>query len=195
METLISLAIGIALSAAAGFRLLVPFLVLSIAAVFGHFPVSADVEWVNTFPALEALGIAVLVETLMYYIPWLDHVLDAIALPASMVAGTLITASFGTDLNPFLQWSLAIIAGGGVAGAMKGLTGFSRLTSTATTGGLGNFVITTLELIGAAVLSLVAIALPKLTLILVLPLVVGLATAGVWFWMKRRQFLQTAIEH
>lgn len=195
METLISLAIGIALSAAAGFRLLVPFLILSIAAVLGHFPVSADVEWVNTFPALEALGIAVLVETLMYYIPWLDHVLDAIALPASMIAGTLITASFGTDLNPFLQWSLAIIAGGGVAGAMKGLTGFSRLTSTATTGGLGNFVITTLELIGAIVLSLVAIALPKLTLILVLPLVVVLTGAGIWFWMKKRQSLQPAIEH
>jgi hypothetical protein len=187
METFISLVIGIALSAAAGFRLLVPFLVMSIAAIFGHFPISPDVQWVGTYPALEALGVAVLVETLLYYIPWLDHLMDAIALPASMIAGTLITASFGTDLNPFLQWSLAVVAGGGTAGAIKGLTGLSRLTSTATTGGFGNFIVTTLELIGAVVLSGLAIVLPKLAFALALLLIVLLALIAVRFWLKRRQ--------
>ncbi|WP_421659063.1 DUF4126 domain-containing protein [Leptothermofonsia sp. ETS-13] len=112
--------------------------------------------------------------------------MDAIALPTSIIAGTLITASFGTDLNPFLQWSLAVIAGGGVAGAVKGMTGFSRLASTATTGGLGNFVVTTLELVGAIALSVLAIVLPKLALVLVLLLIGSLVGAGVWFGLKRK---------
>lgn len=171
METLISLCIGIALSAAAGFRLLVPFLALSIAALFGHFPVGPDLQWVNTYPALETLGVAVLAEILVYYIPWLDHLLDVISLPMSMLAGTLITASFGADLDPLWQWSLAIVAGGGAAAAARSVSGFSRLTSTLTTGGFGNFIITSLEVVGAIVLSTLAIVVPKLAGLLVLLLI------------------------
>jgi hypothetical protein len=193
METIISLCIGLALSAASGFRLLIPFLALSVAAIFGHFPISPDLEWVGTYPALEAFAIAVLAETLMYYVPWLDHLMDVIALPASMVAGTLITASFTTHLDPFLQWSLAVVAGGGTAAAIKGLTGTSRLTSTLTTGGFGNFIVTTLELLGAVILSLMAIVLPKLALILV-PLIGALVIwQGFRFW-KKRQSLQPSTE-
>lgn len=186
METLISLLIGISLSAAAGFRLLVPFLVMSAAALFGHLPITPDLDWVGTYPALEALGVAVVVETLIYYIPWLDHLLDAIALPASILTGTLITASFGTDLNPFLQWSLAIIAGGGTAGAVKGLTGLSRLTSTGVSGGLTNFIVATVELVGAAIISILAIALPKLTFLFVVLLIMLLAGFVAYRWWRGR---------
>jgi hypothetical protein len=195
METIISLCIGLALSAASGFRLLVPFLALSIAAIFGHFPVSPDLQWVGTYPALEAFAIAVLAETLLYYIPWLDHLMDVVALPASMIAGTLITASFATHLDPFLQWSLAVIAGGGVAAAVKGLTSTSRLASTLTTGGIGNFIVTTLELVGAVVVSVLAIALPKLAIVLAPLLAILIIWQGFRFWSKHQQSLQPSVEN
>lgn len=130
MEILTSLLVGVGLSAAAGFRILVPFLALSLAAIWGHFPVSPELQWVSSFPALEALTIGLVLEVLAFYIPWFDHVLDAITFPASIIAGTLITAAFASDLDPFLQWSLAIVAGGGAAAAAKTLAGGSRLTST-----------------------------------------------------------------
>ncbi|WP_448604052.1 DUF4126 domain-containing protein, partial [Thermoleptolyngbya sp.] len=116
---IIDLCIGIGLSAAAGFRLLVPFLVLSVAALFGHFPVAPDLQWVDSTPALLALGVAVLVEIIAYFVPWLDTLLDLIAFPASIVAGTLLTAAFSSGLDPFLRWSLAILAGGGAAGRLR----------------------------------------------------------------------------
>ncbi|HIK39171.1 DUF4126 domain-containing protein [Thermoleptolyngbya oregonensis NK1-22] len=157
---IIDLCIGIGLSAAAGFRLLVPFLVLSMAALFGHFPVAPDLQWVDSFPALLTLGVAVLVEVIAYFVPWLDTLLDLVAFPASIIAGTLLTAAFSSGLDPFLRWSLAILAGGGAAGAMRGLSGFSRQLTTIFTGGLANFLITSLEILIAVVLSVLAIALP-----------------------------------
>jgi len=186
MELLISLVIGIGLSAAAGFRLLVPFLFLSLAALFGHFPVSPELAWVGTFPALEALTIGLFLEVLAYYIPWLDHLLDAITLPLSMMAGTLITAAFTAHLDPFLQWSLAIVAGGGAAAAAKAISGSSRLTSTLTTGGFGNFIVATLELLGAIALSSLAIFVPKFVVAMVLLLLVFLVWQGYRSWQNQR---------
>lgn len=191
METFTSLLIGIGLSAAAGFRLLVPFLALSIAAIFGHFPVAPEVQWVNSFPALEALAVALLLEVLAFYIPWFDHVLDAITFPASIVAGTLITAAFTSHLDPFLQWSLAIVAGGGAAAATKTLAGGSRLTSTLTTGGFGNFIVATLEVVAAIVLSTLALVLPKLAIVLVIPLIGLLAWQGYRVWQSWRSLNPT----
>lgn len=192
METLVSLLIGISLSAAAGFRLLVPFLVMSVAAIFGHLPLAKNLEWLDTYPALEGLGVAVALETLIYYIPWLDHFLDMIALPTAMIAGTMITAAFGSDLHlqPFWQWSLAIIAGGGTAGAMKGLSGLTRIFSTATTGGLANFIVTSLELLGALLLSVLAVAVPAIaTAILSMLLLIFALLVGKGWWQKRQNTL------
>jgi hypothetical protein len=63
-------------------------------------------------------------------------------------------------MSPFLRWSLAIVAGGGVASLVHFGTGAVRLTSTATTGGLGNPALASAELGGAATLSILAIAVP-----------------------------------
>jgi hypothetical protein len=182
METLVTVLIGISLSAAAGLRLLIPFLAMSLAALLGHFPLADNLQWLDTPTALEGLGIAVAIETLIYYIPWLDHFLDLIALPTAMVAGTLITAAFSADLDlqPFWQWSLAIIAGGGTAGAMKGLSGLTRIVSTATTGGLANFIVTTLELLAALGISVLAIAVPTLAMVCVVSLMAALLGRAAW---------------
>ncbi len=186
MELFISLLIGIGLSAAAGFRLLVPFLALSLATLVGHFPVSPELAWVGTFPALEALTVGLLLEVLAYYIPWLDHLLDMVTLPLSMLAGTLLTAAFTTHLDPFLQWSLAIVAGGGAAATAKVLAGGSRLTSTFTTGGFGNFMVATLELLGAIALSGIALFLPKIALVMMVLLLLVLSWQGYRHWQHSR---------
>ena len=98
-------------------------------------------------------------EVIAYYVPWADNLLDTIASPAAVVAGIVASASVLGEVPPALQWTFAAIAGGGVAGVVQAATVLLRGTSTATTGGLGNSVVSTTELIlavGVAVLALLA---------------------------------------
>jgi hypothetical protein len=162
MSTLLSVLLGIGLSAACGFRIFVPFLVVGIAARTGHVTLGPAFGWMSSTPALIALSVATLVEIGAYYIPWLDHVLDVLATPASVVAGMIMTASVVTGLDPMMKWTLALIAGGGVAGTVQALTVGARKLSLLTTGGLANPVVSTIELAGSVILTLLAIALPFL---------------------------------
>jgi len=158
--TLLSVLVGIGLSAACGFRVFVPMLAISIASLSGHLTLSQGFEWIGTYPALAAFAVATVLEIAGYYIPWVDHLLDVIASPAAVIAGIVATAATVTGLDPFLRWSLALIAGGGIAGTVQLLTGLTRATSSATTGGLANPLIATAEAAGSIALSFVAIAIP-----------------------------------
>src|SRR5215475_13958065 len=112
METLLSICIGIGLSAACGFRVFVPLLAMSIAALSGHLTLAQGFAWIGSYPTLIAFSVATCLEIAGYYIPWVDHLLDTIATPAAIIAGTIVTASMVTDVSPFLKWTLAVIAGG-----------------------------------------------------------------------------------
>src|ERR1041384_958545 len=116
MEIFLNICMGISLAAACGFRVFVPLLVLSISAMTGHVTLASGFQWIGTWPALTTFGVATAVEIAGYYIPWVDHLLDTIATPAAVIAGIVATGSMLTGIDPYLQWTLAAIAGGGVAG-------------------------------------------------------------------------------
>ena len=69
MDALLSIGIGLGLSAACGFRVFVPLLVASLAAQAGYLSLTPGFEWVGTQPALYAFGTATLLEILAYSIP------------------------------------------------------------------------------------------------------------------------------
>jgi len=163
----LSVALGIGLAAATGFRIFLPMLVTSIAANTGHLPLAESFAWLGTPAALIVLGVAALAEILAYYIPGVDNLLDTLATPAALVAGTVISAAVITDLPPMVKWATAIIAGGGVAGLMQSMTRLLRAKSTVMTGGLGNPVIATTELGSSLIVSLLALAAPFVALLLV----------------------------
>ena len=136
------------------------------------------------------LGVAALVEILAYYIPGVDNLLDVLATPAAVVAGTLVSAAVITDLPPMLKWTTAIIAGGGVAGLTQGVTALLRAKSTVLTAGVGNPVIATAELGGSLLVSLLALAAPLVALLVVI----------VFLWLAMRLIRRIArsasiIEH
>src|SRR5687768_14594844 len=111
MDLLLSLGIGLGLSAACGFRIFVPLLVMSIAANAGELQLASSFSWIRSTEALVALSVATALEVGAYYIPWLDNFLDTVTTPAAVVAGSIVTASMITDMSPLLKWGLAIIAG------------------------------------------------------------------------------------
>lgn len=171
-NALLSIALGVGLAAATGFRVFLPLLVASLAARSGVLPLSDGFAWLASTPALVTLGTAAVLETLAYYIPGVDHVLDVIASPATVAAGVIASAAVMADVPPTVMWPVAIIAGGGVAGLTKGSAALARAKSGLVTGGLGNPVVSTVETVGATGLSLLAIALPLVCLVAVVVLLV-----------------------
>ena len=174
MEFLLSLALGLGLSAACGFRVFVPMLGMSVASLAGHLTLSPGFEWIGTWPACICFLAATSLEITAYYVPWLDNLLDTIATPAAIVAGTITLAAtlaptpIVSGMSPLLRWSLALIAGGSVAAIIQLGAVTLRGTSTVSTAGLANFLVSTLELILSVLTTLLAIALPLLCLLLVL---------------------------
>ena len=164
----LSIALGIGLAAATGFRIFLPMLIVSVAAHTGHLSLDERFAWLATSSALITLSVAAFLEILAYYVPVVDNLLDTLATPASLVAGTVVSAAVMTDVPPMVKWTAAIIAGGGVAGLTQGVTALLRAKSTVLTGGAGNVVLSTAELVGALLVSLLALAAPLAALGLVI---------------------------
>ena len=128
LDIVVSLALGVGLAAAVGFRVFLPLLVMSGAAYTGHLTLGDSFAWLATPAALAMLSVAAIAEVLAYYIPGIDNLLDAIATPAALVAGTIAAAAVMTDLPPIVKWTTAVIAGGGAAGLTKSVTSLLRAT-------------------------------------------------------------------
>src|SRR6516165_5105347 len=175
-DLVLSMALGIGLAAAVGFRVFLPMLVMSVAAYSGHLTLGSGFAWLATPQALVMLSVAALLEILAYYIPGVDNLLDTIATPAALIAGTVVSAAVMADVPPLVKWTTAVIAGGGAAGLTQGLTSLLRAKSTLTTAGLANHVVATGELGGALGLSLLALAAPLVA--------VGLVALFCWFAVR-----------
>ena len=171
-ESYLAVLIGIGLSAACGFRVFIPLLVMSIASATGHIELSESMSWVSSMPAIIALSVASILEVSAYLIPFVDNLLDIAAGPAAVVAGTIVTASFITDMSPFVKWSVAIIAGGGVAASVQSATTIARTSSSTMTAGLGNIIVSSGEAFGAVFLSVLAILFPIIAIFSVIALLI-----------------------
>lgn len=167
-ETIISIFLGVGLAASVGFRVFLPLFALSLAAHFDLWELNASWEWIGSFAAMLAFGVATFLELFAYFVPWVDHLLDSMALPLAAIAGTAVVVATLADLNPTVTWCLAIIAGGGTATAIKGASATSRVASMTMTGGLANPVVSMIETGTAVILSLAAIVVPVIAAVLVI---------------------------
>lgn len=177
--TILSIALGIGLAASSGFRVFLPLFALSAAAYFGLWPLNENFQWLSSTPALMILGAATVAEIGAYLIPFLDNLLDTLAVPLAGLAGTAVMASTAADLSPAVTWALAVIAGGGAAAAIKGVNATTRAASTATTAGLANPVVSVAETGVAAVMAALSLFLPFLAVAVLFVIV-------FWLWRKYR---------
>lgn len=130
MEIILAICIGLALSATVGFRIFTPLLITGIFTRIDWITLSDGFNWIGSTPALIAFGAATLIEVAVNYIPAIGSFMKVLATPLAAIAGILLTASFIGDMNPLLEWSIAIIGGGGVATAshttVTAVKGFSE---------------------------------------------------------------------
>jgi hypothetical protein len=166
-DAFLSVCLGLGLAAACGFRVFIPLLVMSVASTTGHLELSGGFAWIASLPALITFAVATVLEIGAYYIPWLDNLLDSVASPAAVVAGVIVSATVITGMDPYLKWTLAVIAGGGIAGAVQVATAGTRGASTVLTAGIGNPLVSTVEAGGSLIASVMSILAPLVTFLLV----------------------------
>ena len=169
---------GIGLAAATGFRVFLPLFAVSLTSYLGWIPMGDNFEWLAGLPTLITTGIATVAEILAFYIPFVDNLLDSVAIPLSTVAGSVLFASQFADLGTFPQWALAIIAGGGTAATIS--SGFAglRAASTATTGGTGNFIVGSTETAGAGFMTVISMLAPVIAFVFSIILLVLIVIGG-----------------
>lgn len=167
-ETILSFLLGIGLSAAVGFRVFVPMLLVSLASMAGWLTLSPGFQWMGTPVAALVFAVATLIELLGFLVPWVSNALDSIATPAATIAGVIMMAAVLTDMHPIARWALAIIAGGGVALTVQGATVVTRAAAAGATGGVANPLVAIVEAIGALVVTITTIVIPVIMGILIL---------------------------
>lgn len=163
---LLSILGGVCLAAASGFRVFVPLLVAGAASRAGLLPLNNGLDWLASDVGLAVLSVACVVEIAGFYVPWVDHALDWIALPGAVVAGSLLATSQVTDMNPTATWLIGILSGGTTAGLVHGATMLTRGVSLVTTGGAGNPIVATGETALSLIVTALAIIVPIVALLI-----------------------------
>ncbi|MCG9917203.1 MAG: DUF4126 domain-containing protein [Phenylobacterium sp.] len=162
MDGFASLFSAFGLASAAGFNAFVPLLTVGLVARYTDLIRLAEPFDVLTQPwVLGIIGAMAVVDFVADKVPAVDSVWHGIGALVAPVAGAILFASQQnvlTDLHP----AVAAIAGLVVAGGFHGSRAAARPISTATTGGLGNPVMSLVEDVLSGLLSLLAVFLPVL---------------------------------
>ena len=168
--------LGLGLASATGLRTFLPLLMLALAARFELFGVTLNehMAWVGSTPAIAALGIAAVAEFAGDKVPVMDHALHAMGAFVRPVAAALAAASVFAGLDPTTAAIAGIIVGAPTALAFNAAQGGARVASTATTGGLGNPVLSLIEDVLSIFTVLLAFIAPVLVPILLVVLMIVL---------------------
>jgi len=176
LELITAIAIGIGLAASTGFRVFVPMLVAAIAAKAGLLPLNESFQWLSSWTSIAIFGTATVVEIIAYYIPVVDNLLDAVATPLAVVAGTLLLTSVLPIDSELMRWITGAAFGGGSAAVVQSGSALTRLTSTKLTAGVGNPVVATVENVAATGTSILSLIIPYFIVAIFLLLVLFIFT-------------------
>jgi hypothetical protein len=136
--------------------------------------------WVSSTPSLIALGFATITELAADKIPIVDHALGMVGTVTKPLAATLAVAATFHHMSPGTAALAGLVLGVPTALAVHTAQAGTRVTSTATTAGLANPLISTLEDIIAFGTAGAALLAP-----LIVPLLLILFGASVWAIMRR----------
>lgn len=166
--------LGLGLASATGLRTFLPLLMLALAARFEMFGVRLidQMDWLVSWPAIAALGTATVAEFLGDKVPAIDHGLNAIGYVTRPVAGAVAAGSVFWNVDPAAAAVAGLIVGAPAALAFNAAQTGVRVGSTATTGGLGNPLVSLIEDVLAVLTVIVAFLAPILIPVVLLILIV-----------------------
>lgn len=152
------------LSASAGLNAYIPLLIVAVMARLGAFELQEPWNALENWWVIGILVVLTIVEVLVDKIPAVDTINDTIQTFIRPAAGAILfaaSASVITDVSPVLSIILGLLVAGGVHIAKS----TARPVVTATTAGIGNPVISTVEDVVSGTLALLSVILPWLVLL------------------------------
>lgn len=172
---------AVGLSGAAGLNAWIPLLTTAVAGRAGWLDLGEDFSALESTPALIAIGAAFVTDFVGDKIPGVDHVLHLAGAVVQPAAGAILFAAqtgVAGDMDP----TVALVLGAVVSGTVHAGRAGARPVSTASTGGLGNPVLSFVEDLGSVGLTALAFLLPLVALLVVVGVVVLLVRA----WLRVR---------
>jgi hypothetical protein len=171
------------LSASAGLNAYIPLLMVAVVARLWPdvIRLSQPFDMLTSWWAIAILVALVCIEVLADKVPLIDHANDLIGTIVRPVSGAILFAA-STGSVEFIDPRLGFALGFFVAGTTHAAKATARPLVTASTGGMGNPVVSTIEDVTAFFTSLFAI---------LAPIILGFALVAFGFlllwWMTRRQ--------
>jgi hypothetical protein len=184
MDLITALLGATGLAAAAGLNAYIPLLLISTAARYlpgGWFVLSPQFEFVRSNWFFGLVLFLLVVEILADKIPIVDHVNDVIQTIIRPAAGAVLFAA-GTGviahIDPWLAMGLGFVAAGSVHGVKMAF----RPLVTATTGGVGNPIVSTIEDAISLFMTILALVAPVVILAVLI-----LGPFLIFRWISRRR--------
>jgi hypothetical protein len=174
--------LGLGLASATGLRTFLPLLMLALAAKFEMFGIRLNdqMDWLGSWPAISALAVAAVAEFAGDKVPAVDHALNAVGYVTRPIAGAVAAGSVFWGVDPATAAVAGIIVGAPTALAFNAAQTGVRVGSTATTGGLGNPIVSLIEDVLAVLTVIVAFLAP-----VIIPLVLVILAIVVFRLAKR----------
>ena len=171
------------LAGAAGLNAWFPLLASAVLVRLDVVELAAPFDELSSTTGLVVLGVLTAADFVGDKVPAIDHALHAVGLVVAPISGAVLFAA-QTGLETDLPTLVSVTLGALTAGTIHSGRAAIRPASTAATGGIGNPVLSLVEDLGSAGLTLVAFALPLLAVAIVVALLVAVARA----WRRVRRF-------
>ena len=167
------------LSGAAGLNAWLPLFASALLDRLDIVELAAPFDQLSSTAGLVLLALLTTADFVGDKIPLVDHVLHLLGTAIAPVSGAILFTG-QTGLETDLPTLAAVLLGGITAGTIHAGRSTVRPVSTATTGGVGNPVLSLTEDAGSLVLVVIAFVLPLVALLLVIALAAG------YFSLRRR---------
>jgi hypothetical protein len=170
------------LSASAGLNAYIPLLVVALTARYTDLlTLNEPFDILTNGWVIAVLVVLLVIEVLADKVPAIDHLNDVLGTIVRPIAGAILFAAAAGNVFGFLDPRLAAIAGFLTAGVTHGAKATARPIVTATTGGVGNPVVSTMEDVASLLTSIVAILAPLLIALAFVLFVI------LFFWWRSRR--------
>ena len=182
IESIAAVFTAFGLSTSAGLNAYLPLLIVALTAKYTDLiTLQAPFDALTNPWVIAVLVVLLIIEVVADKVPLVDHANDVIQTVIRPAAGAILfagTTNAVSDIHPVLAMALGIMSAGGVHAAKATV----RPVITATTGGLGNPVMSIAEDILAFVVSVMSILVPILTFIAMM-----VSGGLLWRWWRKRK--------
>jgi hypothetical protein len=182
IDAIAGLATSFGLSTSAGLNAYLPLLIVALVARFTDW-ITLTEPWnaLTSGWVIALLVVLLAVEVVADKIPAVDHANDVVQTFVRPAAGAILFAA-SSNIVAEVHPVLAMICGIIVAGGVHVVKATARPVVTATTAGVGNPVVSTIEDITSALVALLSILIPTLIALFLLLLLIVMAS---WYWRRR----------